>query len=130
MRRRNWIGTAALLVAGLGGVAGACFSERGPTDPTIADCNLPVDERVVGSVVVVVRDFEFVPREIRVAPGTKVTWINCGPDAAHTATSDTRVFDSPLLAPGRAFTYTFTQAGTFPYFCVPHPFMRATVIVQ
>jgi plastocyanin len=40
------------------------------------------------------------------------------------------MFDSGDIAPGETFSYTFTEAGTFDYFCTPHPWMMGTVIVS
>jgi plastocyanin len=63
--------------------------------------------------------------------GTTVTWTNT--DAiAHTSTSDTGVWDSGILAPGQSFSFTFAQAGTFPYHCAIHgaASMSGTIVVQ
>ncbi len=46
------------------------------------------------------------------------------------ATSDTGVWASPLFATGSFYSRTFTEAGSFPYHCEPHPFMKATVVVR
>lgn len=132
-----------LLVAislGLVGVlagAGACFSDRdvtGPPTSGAAACSIPLSSPIFGSTgtLVAIRGFSFQPDTIRVRPGTVVTWINCEPPTvdAHTTTSADEVWDSPFLAPGESYTRTFPAAGTFDYFCVPHPFMRAVVIVE
>ena len=34
-----------------------------------------------------------------------------------------------MLQPGQSFTFTFAQAGTFPYHCDIHPTMTATITV-
>ena len=52
----------------------------------------------------------------------------------HTTTSGTPgnldgIWDSEFLNNGQTFSFTFTEAGTFPYFCTIHPSMRATVTV-
>ena len=65
--------------------------------------------------------------------GTTVTWTNMT-QAGHTVTSDDgKSFDSgisnPIAASGGTFSFTFKQAGTFPYHCQIHPFMKATIIV-
>ncbi|MBT5206234.1 MAG: hypothetical protein HOM00_03905, partial [Acidimicrobiaceae bacterium] len=31
---------------------------------------------------------------------------------------------------GDSFSHTFTEAGTFDYFCTPHPWMTGTVVVD
>jgi hypothetical protein len=39
------------------------------------------------------------------------------------------LWDSSVLTQGQTFSFTFTQAGTFPYFCEVHPNMTATIAV-
>ncbi len=53
------------------------------------------------------------------APGTTVQWIN-DDSVAHTVTADGGAFDSGSLAPGATFSFTFSQAGDFPYYCHFH----------
>jgi plastocyanin len=61
----------------------------------------------------------FKPQTLTVSAGTTVTWINA--DALqHTVTWDDRSVDSGLMTQGQRFTYTFTEPGTYGYFCVPH----------
>lgn len=66
----------------------------------------------------------FTPAEIEVEVGTTVTWTN-GSSVTHTVTSGTNgqsdgKFDSGELSPGETFSYTFTEVGSYPYFCIPH----------
>ena len=113
----------------------ACVSDRQATGPaqTIGNCQLPLDTASLGATVapVAIQNFAFIPSEIHVRAGTTVTWINCETSGtAHTSTSDAGVWGSDLLQPGATFSFTFTQAGTFPYHCTPHPFMTAAVVVE
>jgi plastocyanin/uncharacterized membrane protein YozB (DUF420 family) len=71
------------------------------------------------AVQVSLKDFAFVPKILKVKAGTTVTFVNQDP-VKHTVTSDTGLFDSGDILPGKSFSYTFNQAGTFPYFCVFH----------
>lgn len=128
-------GYSALLGLALAGVvvAAACFSEHSLTAPgTSAVCTLPLGPGVGGSTLVAIRDFSFQATEIRVKAGTSVTWLNCEPAGtqSHTSTSNQGLWQSPLLAPGDAFTRTFDTPGVFPYHCDPHPFMTGTVTVE
>jgi plastocyanin len=135
MGRRRWHAPAILALAAAA-LNVTCFSERRDgTGPDVsAQCQIPIDSSVVGSTrtLVAIRDFAFVPATIRVPPGSTVTWVNCEPPdrAVHTSTSDIGAWDSGPLPSGAVFSHTFDQAGEFPYHCVPHPFMRATVVVE
>lgn len=73
-------------------------------------------------------NFNYTPVALTVSRGDRVTWIN-NDSISHTVTSDDQVFESGLLDKGEEFSYTFNETGTFTYFCIPHPFMRARVIV-
>src|SRR4030042_179742 len=65
---------------------------------------------------VAIQDYSFRPATLRVAVGTTVTWTNR--DAvAHTVTGKSGDWGSGLLAQGQQFSYTFTQPGTYDYFC-------------
>ena len=43
--------------------------------------------------------------------------------------TDDGVFDSGDLAAGQTFSFTLDDPGTYWYFCRPHPFMRARIVV-
>lgn len=77
----------------------------------------------------------FSPSVLHVSPGTTVEWKNAD-QVSHTVTngnpSDNQtgtIFDSGLIAPGKDFTFTFKDAGTYNYFCQVHPWMMGEVIV-
>ena len=79
----------------------------------------------------------FAPLDLTVSVGTTVRWTNQDTQA-HTVTSGTSdglvgtadgLFGSPFLNPGDTFTYTFATAGTYSYFCTPHPWMIGSVTV-
>ncbi len=81
------------------------------------------------TATVAIKNFAYVPTTLTIKTGTKVTWTN-NDSAPHTVTSVTgSVLDSPTLATGQAFSYTFTKAGTYNYYCTIHPNMKATVVV-
>jgi plastocyanin len=80
---------------------------------------------------VAIDNFAFSPREITVAPGTRVTWVNHD-DVPHTATSSVkpRTFDSGALDTDGTFSFVFKAPGTYDYFCAVHPHMTGKVIVK
>jgi len=77
----------------------------------------------------------FIPSTVVITVGGTVTWENTD-TAAHTSSSGTPaggpdgVFDSSLIMAGSSFSHTFDEAGTFDYFCMVHPWMAGTVIVE
>lgn len=78
---------------------------------------------------VVIENFVFAPAVLTVKAGTKVTWVNRD-DEPHTATDDDRRFNSKTLDTNDQFTFTFTQPGTYNYFCALHPKMRGQIVVK
>lgn len=81
----------------------------------------------------ITRSFSFDPAELTVSVGTTVTWTNTD-STEHTVTSGTPgtrsgVFDGTVAA-GGTFSFRFTTAGTFTYFCRFHPTMRGTIVVR
>jgi len=134
--RRNKVAAASLAAALLTNAIAGCFSERqSATDPlpTAGECRIPTSSAAAGTVVIFIRDFTFIPQQVSIKRGTRVTWVNCedGSADAHTSTSDTGAWDSPRLAPGEVYSRTFNDAGpAFNYHCVPHPFMKGTINVE
>lgn len=127
---------AAFLGAGIGvGIVllAGCFSERVPTDTATLDCSSLVqgDEAPTEfGRIVVIRDFAFQQDSIEVEPGETVTWVNCeDTPVSHSSTSDDDVWNSGLLQPGAAFSFTFDEPGRYPYHCIPHPAMTGVVQV-
>jgi len=66
---------------------------------------------------------------LTVSAGTTVTWTNQD-EMMHTVTAVDGSFDSSFLDPGTSFSYTFDEPGEYEYFCGPHPWMRAKVVVD
>jgi plastocyanin len=88
----------------------------------------------------------FAPSKVTIHPGDTVQWVWGSNN--HTVTSgdpSTGAADNQFCSPsdtncsgaaasdtGAMYSHTFTQAGTFPYFCVPHrrAGMTGSVVVQ
>jgi len=86
-------------------------------------------EKAASTAEVKIDNFVFGPTSITVPVGTTVTWINRD-DIPHTVVSTEKVFKSKVLDTDEKFSYTFTKAGEYPYFCSIHPKMTGKVIVQ
>jgi plastocyanin len=83
------------------------------------------------SMEVKIDNFSFGPTTLTVPVGATVTWTNRD-DIPHTvvSTDDSKTFKSKVLDTDEKFSFTFSRAGTFPYFCSIHPKMTGKVIVQ
>lgn len=94
----------------------------------------------VGAAVhqVTVRNFEFDPVNVVVAPGDTVQWI--WESGSHTVTSgdppcvpDGLYFDEPINSGSPTYSYVVPMGApsSIPYFCIPHcPLMAGTITVQ
>lgn len=88
-------------------------------------------QRNPGAAQVTIDNFTFSPATLTVSVGTTVTWTN-GDDIPHTVVSagDPRAFKSNALDTGDKFSFTFTKAGSYPYFCSIHPKMTGRIVAK
>ena len=91
----------------------------------------PVEVTPTAPNAININNFSFSPKVLTVAAGTKVTWTNKD-DEPHTVVNAASppAFKSAALDGGDSFSFTFTQPGTYQYFCSIHPFMTGTVVVK
>ena len=82
-----------------------------------------------GVNVVTIDNFTFAPQSLVVPVGTTVTWINRD-DIPHTIKGTESPIKSSALDTDDKFSFTFTEAGEFPYFCGIHPHMSGTIVVK
>jgi plastocyanin len=110
--------------AGCGGTSEQTVPDKKP--PAVADTETPA---VVKEIII--DNFTYEPPELKIAPGTRVTWINRD-DVPHTVTSKVkpRSFDSGALDTDERFSHVFTNKGTYEYFCAVHPKMIARIVVE
>jgi plastocyanin len=87
------------------------------------------DQPSAANAAVKIDNFVFGPQTITVPVGTTVTWTNSD-DIPHTAVSTDGVFKSKVMDTDETFSYTFTKAGTYSYYCSVHPKMTGKVVVQ
>jgi len=108
--------TAAVIIAIVLLVAGSP-SVKASDQPSAANAAVNID------------NFVFGPPTITVPVGATVTWTNKD-DIPHTSVSTDGVFKSKVLDTDEKFSYTFTKAGTYAYYCTIHPKMTGKVVVQ
>jgi plastocyanin len=86
-------------------------------------------EPPAATAAVKIDNFVFGPQTLTVPVGTTVVWTNSD-DIPHTSVSTEGVFKSKVLDTDEKFSYTFTKAGTYPYYCTIHPKMTGKIVVQ
>ena len=79
-------------------------------------------------VKVTIDNFTFSPAELKVKVGDTVTWTNHD-DIPHTVVSAGK-FRSKAMDTDNAFSFTFTAAGDYKYFCSLHPHMTGMITVE
>ncbi|MET7620394.1 cupredoxin family copper-binding protein [Streptomyces sp. NPDC005408] len=79
---------------------------------------------------IVIKNMAYAEPKLTVAVGETVTWVN-EDSAPHTVTttSGPEKFDSGNLEKGESWSFTFTKAGTYSYYCAVHPDMKAQITV-
>jgi plastocyanin len=136
--RRLGIGAASLLIAA-GGLAG-CSAQAAPspTAPSSA-ASAPAGP------VINLSSLMFNPSTTTVPVGTTITWRNDEP-ITHTVTSGRYegvdkttglrssqdpdgTFEAKLEGKGKTFSFTFTEPGSYTYYCDIHQGMNATIVV-
>ena len=71
---------------------------------------------------------------VEILVGDTIIWKNAD-TSFHTVTSGSEangidgIFDSKEFAPGKSFTYKFSEIGIFPYYCTLHPWMSGEINV-
>lgn len=140
--RRKWMITVVAIVAVIL-VSGYLLTEYLPVSPPAA----PSTPNVViwnGVGCAGTQNCGFVPNVRTVANGTTVTWTNNGGmihtittcDASHSVPQCPAMDASGLdsldanVGAGSSYSHTFNKPGDYFYYCSPHPWMQAEIIVQ
>ncbi len=126
---RRFLGVSALAILAMtAGISLAIWGcSQNSSYPTSPGPNPPPKNNQPNTVLIA--GFAFGPTSMTVAAGTTVTWQN-NDGFAHTATSDTGLWDTGSIPAGGSKSITFSTAGAYPYHCTVHPMMKATIIVQ
>jgi plastocyanin len=79
-------------------------------------------------IQITIDNFTFSPNELTLKIGDSVTWTNHD-DIPHTVVSAGK-FRSKAMDTDDKFTFTFTAAGDYKYFCSLHPHMTGMIKVE
>ncbi len=82
-------------------------------------------------LIVVIKDFKFIPQAITIKKGQILRWENREKRQYHSVWFEMLDEEEPedYLFPDDSYEREFTQAGSFPYRCGPHPEMTGIVLV-
>lgn len=87
-----------------------------------------------GGTAVTMKDFKFQPDTVTIKKGQSVTWTNEDRRRRQVMSGNPPVmtdqFMSPVLENGQSYTFTFEQAGEFPYHDMMIPGVTGRVIVE
>lgn len=99
------------------------------TEKPVAAAEAPAD-----AVVVNIAKMKYETPEVTIKAGQTVTWINAEAMPHNVAfkagvIGDAKM-DGAMMKKDESYSITFNEAGTYDYFCTPHPFMKGKVIVE
>ena len=96
------------------------------TESELVPAAPPTDGKIVE---VIIGNFTFAPKDLTIAPGTTVKWVNHD-DIPHLVAEKALAFKSQALDTNDSFSFTFTKPGDVEYFCVLHPHMIGKITVK
>ena len=110
---------------------GTALQQASPTSTQQTHPIVSQTPTTIVHVSIILKDtmYAFVPATVKVKVGTQVVWKNTS-NAPHTVSSDDGVFNTPNnLEQNQSYAFLFTKAGTYPYYCNFHLYMKGTIIV-
>lgn len=119
MKKAIFCATISALILGIG------LSRAGHASPAASGQDKASDKYQVK-----IDNFSFTPPTLTVPAGATVTWVNQDDVPHNIVSSEGKTLKSPVIDTDEKFSYTFTKAGTYPYYCGIHPKMIGKVIVQ
>ena len=131
MKKSTCLSFSLLAIFALIAISPSAFAEHGEGGMSATVTNSP------GSSIPGCENTDncFIPSTVVITAGGTVTWENTD-NAAHTTTSGSPsdgpddVWDSSLMRINGSYSVTLDDEGTYPYFCMVHPWMQGTVIVE
>ena len=131
MKKSTCLSFSLLAIFALIAISPSAFAEHGEGGMSATVTNSP------GSATPGCENTDncFIPSTVVITAGGTVTWENTD-NAAHTTTSGSPsdgpddVWDSSLMMVNGSYSVTLDDEGTYPYFCMVHPWMQGTVIVE
>ncbi len=112
-----------LAAAGGAGAAGAVATHR------TGRVEVAATPAAAKPVKFTIKGFSFKPSKTTAKVGQKIVVTNKD-STTHTVTADKGAFDTKDIKPGGSKTFTVKKAGTYPFHCAIHQFMKGTLVVK
>jgi plastocyanin len=132
MARRLRMAVAGL-VAAASLIAAGCGADEATTGRTSTQPASSAQAAPTSAVTIDVASFKYRPQSVTVAAGGSVTWVNrdkAGHNAENATVTGPAKFDTGRLELGERKRVEFSKPGVYPYYCIYHRFMEATVTVK
>lgn len=71
----------------------------------------------------------YLPTSLTIHRGTTVTWVNTD-TITHVLKDDNGRFQSEVMYPNGFWAHKFTEPGVYHFTCIPHPWMKGTLVVR
>jgi plastocyanin len=92
-----------------------------------AESKAAMSTAVPTDLAIDIKNFNFVPITATIKAGGTVTWTNSDNVQHQLISKD--MFDSGPMDPGKTYSFTFGNPGTFDYNCSIHPTMLGKIVV-
>src|SRR5919201_49058 len=89
----------------------------------------PAASAPTATVTVQIKRTALSPAKVTISAGDAVTWKNVD-TIDHQVVANGGMFASPILGPGKSYTFTFRRGGTYGYHDALHPALKGTVVVK
>lgn len=131
-QRRRYMGEG-MMMPGMGGMMGGMMTMTGPPGPGAAPPPITANTiRIApgaGDWVGGPIPKTYLPQSLSVRRGTTVTWVNTD-NITHVLRDDKGRFQSDVLYPNGFWSHKFVEPGVYPFTCIPHPWMKGTIVVR
>ena len=71
----------------------------------------------------------YMPLSLTIRRGTTVTWVNTD-SITHVLKDDNGRFQSEVMYPNGFWSHKFAEPGVYHFTCIPHPWMKGTLVVR
>jgi plastocyanin len=135
--KKYWISLGILLLVALAKSPVLAHDEcddGAPPQPAPTESHQSVALQSRPESKIIIKLFQYQPERIQATVGTTVTWLN-EDEISHTVTAgepgrNGGGFDASLDGKGKSFSFTFSQPGTYTYYCERHEHMRGEIEVR